>query len=62
MIADVPADATLFGTPARPHREFLRAQVAMFRLSKIVGELEQLVESKTAPPAAPEAPPAATEP
>jgi UDP-3-O-[3-hydroxymyristoyl] glucosamine N-acyltransferase len=57
-IADVPADATLFGYPARPHREFLRAQVAMYRLAKIVDKLERLVEPKPAPV---EAPPAATE-
>jgi UDP-3-O-[3-hydroxymyristoyl] glucosamine N-acyltransferase len=65
-IADIPADATYFGTPARTHREYLRGQVTLYRLAKIVGELEQLVESKTAPapapaPAPPEAPPAATE-
>ena len=56
-IADVPAEATLFGTPARPHREFLRAQATMYRLAKIVDELEALVQSK---PEAP--PPAVTEP
>jgi UDP-3-O-[3-hydroxymyristoyl] glucosamine N-acyltransferase len=50
-IADIPADATYFGTPARTHREFLRAQVAMYRLAQIVGDLEKLVEShKTQPP------------
>jgi UDP-3-O-[3-hydroxymyristoyl] glucosamine N-acyltransferase len=43
-IADVPAETTMFGTPARPHREFLRAQAAMYRLSKIVTELEALVK------------------
>src|SRR2546428_3289942 len=31
-IADVPAEATMFGTPSRAHREYLRAQVAMYRL------------------------------
>ena len=45
-IANVPADATLFGYPARPHREFLRAQAAMYRLAKIVDELETLVQAK----------------
>ena len=43
-IANVPAETTMFGTPARPHREFLRAQAAMYRLSKIVNELEALVK------------------
>src|SRR6266513_2654652 len=50
-IADIPADATYFGTPARPHREFLRAQAALYRLAKIVDELEQLV--RPAPESAP---------
>ncbi len=54
-IADVPAEATYFGTPARPHREFLRGQAALYRLAKIVDELEELVKSK------PGTPPAATE-
>ena len=58
-IADIPAEATYFGTPARTHREFLRAQVALYRLAKIVDDLERLVQSKSAP--ATEAPPAATE-
>jgi UDP-3-O-[3-hydroxymyristoyl] glucosamine N-acyltransferase len=57
-IADVPAGATMFGYPARAHREFLRAQVAMYRLAKIVDELERLVDSKPPPV---EAPPAAGE-
>ena len=43
-IANVPAETTMFGTPARPHREFLRAQAAMYRLSKIINELEALVK------------------
>jgi UDP-3-O-[3-hydroxymyristoyl] glucosamine N-acyltransferase len=55
-IADVPAAATMFGYPARAHREFLRAQVAMYRLAKIVDELETLVQTKPV-----EAPPGATE-
>jgi UDP-3-O-[3-hydroxymyristoyl] glucosamine N-acyltransferase len=56
-IADVPAEATYFGTPSRSHREFLRGQVALYRLAKIVDELEKLVHSK--PPT--ETPAAATE-
>ena len=49
---DIPAGATMFGTPARPHRELLRGQVALYRLAKIVDKLEALVQPK------PEAPPA----
>ncbi len=44
IIADIPAEATVSGYPARPHRELLRAQAAMYRLAKIVDELEALVE------------------
>ena len=55
IIADVSADATVSGYPARPHREVLRAQAALYRLAKIVDELEALVKSKPEPPpAAPE--------
>ena len=43
-IGNVPAGATMFGYPARPHREFLRAQAALYRLSRIVDELEALVK------------------
>ncbi|HEY3219423.1 MAG TPA: UDP-3-O-(3-hydroxymyristoyl)glucosamine N-acyltransferase [Gemmatimonadales bacterium] len=45
-IADVPAEATMFGTPSRAHREFLRGQVTLYRLAKIVDELEALVQPK----------------
>jgi UDP-3-O-[3-hydroxymyristoyl] glucosamine N-acyltransferase len=47
IISDVPPDATLFGYPARPRREYLRAQAAMYRLAKIVNELEALVKPAT---------------
>src|SRR6266576_5314476 len=46
IIADVPAGATMFGTLARPHREYLRGQAALYRLAKIVDKLEKLVEPK----------------
>jgi hypothetical protein len=35
----------MFGTLARPHREYLRGQAALYRLAKIVGELEDLVKA-----------------
>ena len=55
-IADIPADSTYFGTLARPHREYLRGQAALYRLAKIIGDLEELVTSKSAPaPPAPSA-------
>jgi len=42
-IGDIPDGATVSGYPARPHREFLRAQAALYRLSGIVDDLEALV-------------------
>ncbi len=53
IIADIPAEGTVSGYPARPHRELLRAQAAMYRLAKIVDELEALVQPKPETPAAP---------
>ena len=46
IIADVAPGATVSGYPARPHREFLRAQAALYRLAKIVDALEALVQTK----------------
>ena len=43
VIKDVPAGATYSGYPARPHREFLRAQAALYRLAPIAKQLESLV-------------------
>jgi UDP-3-O-[3-hydroxymyristoyl] glucosamine N-acyltransferase len=42
IFGDVPAGSSFSGHPARPHRQFLRAQAAMYRLAPIVDELEQL--------------------
>jgi UDP-3-O-[3-hydroxymyristoyl] glucosamine N-acyltransferase len=46
IIADIPAGATVSGYPARPHREYLRAQAVLYRLMTIVDELEDLVQAK----------------
>jgi UDP-3-O-[3-hydroxymyristoyl] glucosamine N-acyltransferase len=43
VFGDVPAAASMSGHPARAHRQFLRAQAAMYRLAPIVDELERLV-------------------
>jgi UDP-3-O-[3-hydroxymyristoyl] glucosamine N-acyltransferase len=45
VFGDVPAGETWSGYPARPHREALRAQAAMFRLPAIIRGLERLLGS-----------------
>lgn len=40
----VPDGSDVSGIPARPHRETLRSQAALFRLAKITDALEALVE------------------
>jgi UDP-3-O-[3-hydroxymyristoyl] glucosamine N-acyltransferase len=47
VISAVPAGEDWSGFPARPHRDFLRAQAALFRLSKITDELEALVQPRS---------------
>ena len=46
IFGDVPPGASFSGHPARPHRQFLRAQAAMYRLAPIVDELEQLAATR----------------
>ena len=46
IFGDVPPGASFSGHPARPHRQFLRAQAAMYRLAPIVDELEGLVPAR----------------
>lgn len=47
VIAAVADGSDVSGFPARPHREFLRAQAAMYRLSRITDELEALVQTRS---------------
>lgn len=49
VIGDVPAGASISGYPARNHREVLRAQGALYRLARIVDELEALVHRSHEP-------------
>jgi UDP-3-O-[3-hydroxymyristoyl] glucosamine N-acyltransferase len=42
VIGDIPDGATVTGYPARNHRDFLRAQAALYRLAPLVNELEAL--------------------
>jgi UDP-3-O-[3-hydroxymyristoyl] glucosamine N-acyltransferase len=43
VFGDVPPDETWSGYPARPHRESLRAQAALFRMAAILKRVERLV-------------------
>lgn len=43
VIGDVPAGETWSGYPARPHREALRAQSALFKLAGMMRRLEKLL-------------------
>ena len=43
VFGSVPAGETWSGYPARPHRESLRAQAALFKLSSMIRALEKLV-------------------
>ncbi len=47
VISEVPAGADFSGFPARPHREFLRAQAALYRLAPIVDKLEAVAEERS---------------
>lgn len=47
VFGDVPAGETWSGYPARPHREALRAQGALFRLTGLIRRLESLVERES---------------
>jgi len=42
----VPAGETWSGYPARPHKEALRAQAAMFKLPSLIRALERLVQTQ----------------
>jgi UDP-3-O-[3-hydroxymyristoyl] glucosamine N-acyltransferase len=46
VFADVPPGETWSGYPARPHRESLRAQAALFRLAQMMRPLEKLLGIK----------------
>jgi UDP-3-O-[3-hydroxymyristoyl] glucosamine N-acyltransferase len=47
VISDVADGLDVSGFPARPHREFLRAQASLYRLAKITDELEALVQARS---------------
>ena len=47
---DIPAGQTWSGYPARPHREALRAQAAMFKLPSLMRGLERLLGAQERKP------------
>ena len=49
VFGDVPSGETWSGYPARPHRESLRAQAALFRLAPLMRRIEKLLESSSGP-------------
>lgn len=46
VFGNVPAGETWSGYPARPHRESLRATGALFKLSRMMKDLERLIENR----------------
>lgn len=48
VFGDVPAGETWSGYPARPHREALRAQAALFRLPSLIRGIEKLLSGGAA--------------
>jgi UDP-3-O-[3-hydroxymyristoyl] glucosamine N-acyltransferase len=44
VFGDIPAGETWSGYPARPHREALRAQAALFKLPGMIRRIERLLE------------------
>ena len=49
VFGDIPAGETWSGYPARPHRQALRAQAALFRLPSLIRALERLVSGGRTP-------------
>ena len=47
VISSIPPGTAVSGYPARPHREFLRAQAALYRLAEHVSALEALAKERT---------------
>jgi UDP-3-O-[3-hydroxymyristoyl] glucosamine N-acyltransferase len=45
----IPAGETWSGYPARPHKDALRAQAALFRLAPVMRKLERLLDQRSTP-------------
>ena len=46
VFGDIPAGETWSGYPARPHKEALRAQAALFKLPSLLRRIERLLDTK----------------
>ncbi len=46
VFGDIPAGASFSGHPARPHRQFLRAQAALYRIAPLISDIERLVPAR----------------
>ena len=46
VFGDIPAGETWSGYPARPHKEALRAQAALFKLHSLLRRIERLLDGK----------------
>ena len=44
VIGDIPPGSTVWGTPARPHRDVLRAHAALYRLAPHAARIESLIQ------------------
>jgi UDP-3-O-[3-hydroxymyristoyl] glucosamine N-acyltransferase len=49
VFGDVAPGIAISGHPARPHRQFLRAQAALYRLAPIIAEVERLAAARDRP-------------
>src|SRR5262249_61136999 len=47
VFGDIPAGETWSGYPARPHKEALRAQAALFELPTLIRRIERLLDKPT---------------
>jgi UDP-3-O-[3-hydroxymyristoyl] glucosamine N-acyltransferase len=47
VFGDVAPGTSISGHPARPHRQFLRAQAALYRLAPIIDDVERMVAERT---------------
>ena len=49
VFGDIPPGETWSGYPARPHKQALRAQAALFKLPDLLRKIEKLIERSEKP-------------